>query len=100
MVTGFAFENALARLNASVQGRLTNADAVIDNREVRVAFDNDYGTELGSIGVRNPRVGMQLSHAPRVAVGSRVRIVGGLQYEVVGIEPDGAGWVELVLQRA
>ncbi len=99
-MAGFQFENALARLNAAVQGRLTNADAVLDNKVVRIAFDNGYATELGSVGVRQPRAGVLLHLAPRVAAGSRLRVVGGQQYEVVSVEPDGAGWVELVLQAA
>lgn len=94
------FESSLARLNAAVQGRVTNADAVLDNKPVRVAFDNGYGLELGSVGARQPRAGLSSHLAPRVAAGSRLRIGVGQQYEVVSVEPDGAGWVELVLQAA
>lgn len=99
MSTAFAFERSMQRLNAAVARCVTNADAVINNRVVRVAFDNGTDETLGA-QVRRPTVGMPTEAAGAITDSTLVRIVGGCSYRVLLVDDDGAGWSVLHLERA
>jgi hypothetical protein len=92
------FDRSIARLNAAVASHLTNADAALDGHAVRVVFDNGTRQFLGGIDVQTPNAGLPSAQAAHATQDSVLRIVGGEQYRVVDIKPDGAGWTELTLQ--
>jgi hypothetical protein len=98
MVAASAFERSLQRLNAAVGARLTNADAVINNRVVRVAFDNGTAESMG-MQVRRPTVGFAVGAAGAVTESTSVRIVDGRSYRVQLVDDDGAGWCVLHLEE-
>jgi hypothetical protein len=94
------FESSIARLNAAVARHLTNADAVLDGVPVRVAFSNATREVLGGINVQQPTAGLQSHLAENATQDSWLRIVGGHNYRVTSIDPDGAGWTLLQLELA
>ncbi len=96
MDLGF-FERSLARLNTAVSARLTNADAQLDFRPVRVLFDKAYVEDQG-MASRNPVASLSEADAGDVRQGSWLNVEPIGMHRVTSVEPDGAGWVTLQLE--
>ena len=96
MGTPFAdIETATA---ASAVAAFANAVATIGAAQVEGIFDNAYLDALGFSGA-TPVFNCISSAVSGVAQGDAVAI-GGINYTVIRIEPDGIGMTRLVLQEA
>ena len=87
-----------ARVNVDVIRHLANATATIGAAQVEGIFDNAYLDALGFSGA-TPVFNCISSAVSGVAQGDAVAI-GGINYTVIRIEPDGIGMTRLVLQEA
>ena len=88
-----------ARVNADVIKHLANAVADLGyGVTVEGIFDNAYLDALGFSGA-TPVFNCISSAVSGVAQGDAVAI-GGINYTVIRIEPDGIGMMRLVLQEA
>lgn len=86
-----------ARANAAVLRRLCNAVAVVDGVDVPVIYEKPYAAPFGGeVDATAPEC-----TGPADALGSLERghplSIGGVAYEVITAEPDGSGFVRLVL---
>jgi hypothetical protein len=87
-----------ARANGAVLGRLANAIAVVGGVDVPVIFDKPYASPFaGEADAAAPEC-----TGPVAGLGSLERdgalLIDGIAYEVQTAEPDGRGFVRLVLR--
>lgn len=91
------------RLNTVGNAKFANATASVNGAPaVDVVFDNNYDEALGMDGAA-PRFGCAAAVVAGIAQGAAVTIVGTagtVDYVVRGVEPDGAGWVRVLLELA
>lgn len=76
--------------------------AELDGRAVRVLFAEPWSdTRIGSLrtDLTQPMAYLPLSEMAGALTASTLRF-SGQDFDVVGIEPDGTGWVGLVLRAA
>lgn len=64
----------------------------------RAFFDNAYGTQLDAIATAQPTLTIQQSLFPTTLTGATA-VVRGVNYTVVGVEPDGTGWAFVRLEK-
>ena len=89
-----------ARVNAAVVDRLTNAVATVDGIDVPVIFDRPFSDPFeGAVDASAPVVIGDAVALGSLVRGSELRIAGEA-YRVERIEPDGAGFVRLVIYPA
>lgn len=89
-----------ARVNTAVRDRLSDAVATIGVAEVAGVFRNGYAEGLSGLAAGSaPSFGCLADDAPGIAVGDALSI-SGQSYTVASVEPDGAGWLVLILRRA
>lgn len=88
-----------ARVNAAVFAHLANATAdfgggvVVDG-----VFDNAYAIAFDALAGTAPMFRCEAPAVSSVTVGQGVSI-GGVGYEVVDLQPDGAGVVRMILEK-
>lgn len=88
------------RLNAAVVDRLGNAEATIGGDVVPGIWRQAYTETAGGLAAgASPVFDCLASAVPTIARGNAV-VIDSVNYSVIGIEPDGAGWVSLILQKA
>lgn len=76
-------------------------DAVLDGRPVRILYCAPWiEPPLGTLrtSLTQPMAYLPASHLSGAAEGS-VLAYGGVDYDVVGLEPDGTGWIGLSLRE-
>jgi hypothetical protein len=88
------------RLNAAVVDRLGNAEATIGGSVVPGIWRQAYTETAGGMAAgSSPVFDCMAAAVPSIARGNAV-VIAAANYTVVGIEPDGSGWVSLILQKA
>ena len=94
------FATLQQRVNRAVLGRLADAVAVVEGVEVPVLFSAPYAAPFGG----EADAAAPECTGPAVGLGALERgdslSIGGVAYEVLTAEPDGTGFVRLVLGRA
>lgn len=94
------FASLEARTNGAVLGRLCNAVAVVGGVDVPVIFDKPYaGPFGGEVDAAAPECTGPVSALGALERGDALSI-GGVAYEVQTAEPDGTGFLRLVLGKA
>jgi len=89
-----------ARVNGAVLDRLTNAIALVGALEVPVIFERPFADPFqGDVDATAPMCTGSADQLGAVVRGSDIQI-GADAYKVDRIEPDGAGFVRLVLYPA
>jgi len=89
-----------ARTNNAVIDHLANAEAVIGGQTVSGIFRRDYAEVISGLAAgANLLFGCRAADVPGIAKGASVQI-GADSYAAASVEPDGNGWVVLVLMRA
>ena len=87
-------------INAACIGALANVSATIGAATVAGVFRQAYTDTAGGLAAgSSPIFDCLASAVPTIARGNTV-VINSVNYTVVGIEPDGAGWVSLILQKA
>ncbi|MBB3642607.1 head-tail joining protein [Variovorax atrisoli] len=94
------FADLEARVNSAVLDRLCNAVAVVGGVDVPVIFEKPYAAPFGGeADATAPEC-----TGPSTGLGALERgdslTIDGVAYEVITAEPDGAGFVRLVLGSA
>lgn len=78
----------------------TGDDAVLDGREIRVLFAEPWIEPR--LGTMRTDITQPMAYLPQSALGGAaegsVLAFAGQEYDVVGLEPDGTGWLGLVLR--
>lgn len=91
------------RLNAAANKRLANATAyLLGGESFAVIFDNTYLAALGGqVTAAQPQASALQSDLDRldVSVGTALNI-RETDYTVRDLQPDGTGWVDVVLEAA
>lgn len=99
-----AFARSVARLNASVERRLSNAQATWNGgTPFGVMFDReqDEGFMEDAVTAVRHTVSMCVANAPGIAEGSAGLVVDGLAYLVIGpVVPDSGGWATFAVMPA
>jgi hypothetical protein len=89
-----------AKVNAACRDRLANAEAVIGSVTISGIFGAPYDEGFGGLaGGRVLTFQCIEAEVGAICVGAAVTI-SGTAYRVASMEPDGAGWLKLILQRA
>jgi hypothetical protein len=87
-------------INAACIGALANVSATIGAATVSGLFRQAYADAASGLAAgSSPVFDCLASAVPTIARGNTVTI-NSVNYTVLGIEPDGAGWVSLILQKA
>ena len=73
--------------------------ATVGGAAVVGIFDNAYATSLGFTAGTSPVLIVKTADAPNVAQDVAV-VIGGINYTVTDVEPDGTGLLVLRLYRA
>lgn len=99
-----AFARSVARLNASVERCLSNAQAVWnDGTPFGVLFDRNHEEDFMEDAVTAVRhtVSLCVANAPGLAEGSKGLVVDGMAYLVTGpVVPDSGGWATFTVMPA
>lgn len=93
------FRDLSEGLNPSILTALGD-DALLDGRTVRILFAAPWiGPEIGTLrtDIVQPIAYLPEADAAGAREGSIVAFLGR-DYDVVGLEPDGTGWIGLVLR--
>ena len=89
-----------ARVNSTVQARLSNAIAVYQGGAAfGVIFDTEASNVFGgeAVDIASCTVGFCVVNTPGITAGSEL-VIGGVAYEVTGpVQPDAGGWVNLTV---
>lgn len=94
------FAASEARANAAVLGRLCNAVAVVGGVDVPVIFEKPYaGPFGGEADAAAPECTGPVDGLGALERGDALSI-GGVAYEVITAEPDGSGFIRVVLGTA
>lgn len=85
---------------AQIGGMLSEAGQSITLKGVmcQAIFDNGYASSLGMDGA-GPAITLASGDAAEVGQGDAV-VIGGVNYSVVTVEPDGTGMTVIRLQEA
>jgi hypothetical protein len=87
------------RINTACRDRLANAEAIIGSATVSGIFGQVYAESMGGMAAGRDLSFQALeSDVGAICVGSTLSI-SGISYRVASHEPDGAGWLTLILQR-
>ena len=93
------FRDLSEGLNPSILAALGD-DALLDGRAVRILFAAPWiGPEIGTLrtDIVQPIAYLPEADAADARKGSILAFLGR-DYDVVGLEPDGTGWIGLVLR--
>lgn len=96
-----AFAALRSRVNLAVIGRLSDEAATVGGVSVSGIFHNGYNASgLGMAGFEatQPSLTCAVADVPSVAHGNSVVVAAGT-FKVAEIEPDGSGFVKLVLKK-
>jgi hypothetical protein len=98
MPSPFAALEAL--VNRAVREHLANAEATFGTATVYGLYRQTYAEELSGMAAGASLVfECEAADVPGIEYGSALSIAG-TSYTVASVEPDGTGWMRLILQRA
>lgn len=96
-----AFASLRSRINFAVLSKLADESATVGGVSVSGIFNNGYNASgLGMAGFEatQPSLTCLVADVPSVAHGNSVVVAAGT-FKVAEIEPDGSGFVKLVLKK-